>query len=702
MRTPASLLRFATYACALLTAAVIFAALRMPAVGVRFAAADDRIAVTFAGGATTMVAAGGGVVFRGRSGELRQTARELVADFSPDGTPRAIAAWFGARDRLSRIITGDGATITLPGAAPAPLQARPHGLGDLPRDTWLLLAQGAIFTLLGTWIAAIKPAAWGARMFALSCAGLVAASFSGALYDARELSAGGALLHALQIVNFTGSLVSSAALLALFLCTPRLLARPRTALGIVAAAAVLGLLSGVGLLPLGTFYGGLLALTAGFVVVLIAQWRASRGDPVARATLRWVGLTTLIGSGQLAAAMALPQLLDLPSLAGDGMTIVPLAIVYGSIAFGIGRNRLFDLDKWTYRLMLGAIAAIGFLAIDAALVALVRLDGPVATVLTLLLIGYLYLPLRSFVWRKVAGTDRLSDGEKFQRATDVAFAASPAARRDGWRALLGQLFDPLSIDPATGPVLAAAVGDSGARLDIPAIADDVALRLHHHARGSRLFGSDQARLAGEMVALMRRAEIARAEYLRGVGEERRRIARDLHDDVCATLLTGLHRDDLGKLQTDVRGAMADIRTIIGGLTGERIELEQALADLRFETAERLSAAGIALDWPLPPRPHPARLLDYAVYRNLLSSHREAISNILKHARAKCVAVQVGAAGDMLSIAVQDDGRAGWDAAPADRGRGIANMRQRLAEIGGRFALASGDAGTRVDIVIPLA
>ena len=61
-----------------------------------------------------------------------------------------------------------------------------------------------------------------------------------------------------------------------------------------------------------------------------------------------------------------------------------------------------------------------------------------------------------------------------------------------------------------------------------------------------------------------------------------------------------------------------------------------VADLRNETADRLEDAGIDLDWPPPDTSAPDRSLDFWVYKNVRSAHREVVSNVLRHAQASHV------------------------------------------------------------------
>jgi signal transduction histidine kinase len=289
------------------------------------------------------------------------------------------------------------------------------------------------------------------------------------------------------------------------------------------------------------YYVGLLIMTAAFMAVLAAQWVLSKGDPAARAVVRWVGLTTLVGSGALTLAMVVKQAFGGSSLGGDGLSIVPMFVVYGGIAFGVGRYRLFDLDRWAFKVIVGAIAAAALLLADAGLILGLKVEARAALGLSIVAVGYLYFPVRTWLWGRIASGPKLGEGELFQMASDVAFLPSVSGRRARWRALLQRLFDPLEIALAGDDGGDVAVGAEGAVLHIPAAADERALVLRYRGRGRLLFDSGQAALARGLVRFMHHAERTRDEYARGAAEERQRIARDLHDDVSGRLLTGLRR-----------------------------------------------------------------------------------------------------------------------------------------------------------------
>lgn len=685
--------------------AALLGALAIPRYGVSASHGGPSIRVTLPGGAAVDVPSHAPVRIEAGAHSLEAPARTFQSDFVPDGDAKAVSRFYAERDTMMRLAALPGARISAGGkvAAVAPARAR---LTDLPHDFWLLSLQAVMIGLLGAWVRISAPGDARAQMFAASCAGVVIAGFSGAVFDTRDLAAPGDLLRTMMTFNFIGSNVCAMGLVALFLYTPRPLAPMWVGRALVGIGAVAGLLEGLALIPLASFYALLVLTTLSFPVLALAQYRAARGDPAARATLRWIGATTFAGGAFVTVGMAAPILLGVPSIGSDGSTIVPLFMIYGGIAFGIAGRRLFVLDAWSYRLAAGAAATLALLVADALLVNLLALERPLALALSLLAIGYLYVPVRAFLWGRINRNQTLSGPELFRMASEVAFAPAVPDRRRAWRVLLDRLYQPLEILPASEPVAVARLIDRGEALVLPPAAGEGALVLRHAGNGAKLFAPADLATVRELVALLAGAEEARAAYTRGVTEERRRIARDLHDDVSGLLLTGLHREDLGQVRGDVQQALGEIRAMMSSLAGHAQPLGLVLADCRYEASGRLAAAGIALDWP-PDLAGEAedRVVEYARHKALVSALREIVTNAIRHSGAQRVTVSATIAHDRLGLLVRDDGR-GSATAGARRtgsgGNGLGNLAQRLAEIGGACAIEPSPAGFAVRLELPLA
>ena len=176
--------------------------------------------------------------------------------------------------------------------------------------------------------------------------------------------------------------------------------------------------------------------------------------------------------------------------------------------------------------------------------------------------------------------------------------------------------------------------------------------------------------------------------------DRERIARDLHDTVIQRLFaTGLSlQSSLSRihdleLRSRLQEAVDDLDTTIRQVRSTIFALEQpapatvglrtrvlsiceeAVRSLGFEPEVRFSG-------PIEER------VDEPVAVELLSSLREALSNVARHAEARWVRVSL-AVGDEVSLVVADDG-VGPGRRLEEGGRGIANMQARARSLGGRF------------------
>lgn len=697
------------YLAVVLAAVVVWAGLQMPGSGVRFFAVGGEIKIVSTDGrAPAFVPPQTPVTFTSASGVVRDVAEALVQDHVPDGAMTDIGAWYGDRTRLATMLAHDEVQMRYRDGRGEQAQAlRPERqtLQDLSADVWMLLGGGIVVWIIGVWIWVLRARDWGVRMFALAALGVLFAALSGALFDARVLSAHGGLLWALNTVNLMGTSLYAVATLAQFAFFPQALVRPTWLLALIAAALVWALAAAAGWLSLKIYYAGLLAHLPVLAWLLWRQWRGADLNPLDRAALRWIGLITLTGAGLLVVMMAAPKLMRSPSIAGDGMAFGPLVFVYAGMAVAVGRYRLLDLDLWAYRLLLAVLAALALLAIDAALILTLNVESGSALSLSILAVATAYLPLRTRLLRGMIRPDAVSDADLFAMAASVAFKPDPAERQAGWLHLTQKLFAPLEVTPLNGALESVdtpQLRQHGLELAIPPAAGAPAMVLRYRGRGQGRFRKADVQLTRQLLSLIGQAEAARDSYTRGVYEERGRIARDLHDDVSARLLTSLHRENLQAVRGDVRSAMADIRVIINGLSGDAVALDQVLADLRHETAERLTTVGLSLHWPIGQCADHPTVLDYRLYKALISSVRETVTNTLKHARASRMDVAVHEDAHHLLVVITNDGEGGNDGLllPAG-GRGLNNMRTRLQQIGGDLVFERTIAGARTELRLPL-
>lgn len=211
-------------------------------------------------------------------------------------------------------------------------------------------------------------------------------------------------------------------------------------------------------------------------------------------------------------------------------------------------------------------------------------------------------------------------------------------------------------------------------------------------------------------------QIHRLERLHELDQQRQRIARDIHDDLGASLTQILQVTEESRARSG-QSAPADAPTRrIASLAEEAVAhlgeivwannpkydtLEDLVAYLREFAAQyfQLTSVRVQLDFP---EAVPARPVTGLFRRHLLLLTKEALQNVAKHAGASRVALRLALAGDQLELSVADNGRGLPGKGETPFGNGLTNMRQRVAELGGAFDLKSQPGnGAEIRIVVPL-
>jgi signal transduction histidine kinase len=501
--------------------------------------------------------------------------------------------------------------------------------------------------------------------------------------------------------------------------------------------------------PIGTDVGLVLfafgaAATAVVVVAtfvgFVKRVRRARGDELAQLLWAVVAITATVAL--VLASLAFGPNPIIPSL---GIALLPLAI-----AVAVLRHSLWDVDLVVRRsLVYGVLTAM----ILATYVVVVGLTGGLvgrtvgAPLVATGLVALMVQPLRERLQRLAnrmlygdredpyAALARLgaqldAAGDRGRLLTDVLHAIVRAFRLQG-----------ASIS-ADDEVLAS-VGASGASpFDVPlALRGERIGTLHvtPHA-GDQISLSDTRVLAhlGRHVAaavhaerLQQEVEASRARLVSAREEERRRIRRDLHDELGPTLAAIAIEVDRANLELDgdraaasarlddvarrVRATVGSVRGLVEGLRPAALDdlhLDGAVRELARSLATgdldvTVSCAGALDDLPAA--------VDVAAYRIV----GEALTNVVRHAGATRCDVRVVRCGDRLEVEVTDDGRGLRDPLtgqgrtngperPFERASGVGrhSMAERAAELGGTVTVSSptdgGQRGTTVRAVIPIA
>jgi PAS domain S-box-containing protein len=204
--------------------------------------------------------------------------------------------------------------------------------------------------------------------------------------------------------------------------------------------------------------------------------------------------------------------------------------------------------------------------------------------------------------------------------------------------------------------------------------------------------------------------------LRAQEMERRRIARELHDDLSQNLaLLSVEMELLGRqspaLANGLGGRMQELLGRVKQLASSVHDLSHQLHPSKLEQLglvaaigslckELSSGHGLPIEFspgqPLGAIPEDAGLCLYRIVQ-------EALRNIIKHSGARRAVVELDGGADAVDLRIVDDG-AGFDPRLVDGkgGLGLVSMRERLRLVGGAIAIDSRPgAGTRIDVRVPL-
>ncbi|WP_159622526.1 GAF domain-containing sensor histidine kinase [Ruania rhizosphaerae] len=330
----------------------------------------------------------------------------------------------------------------------------------------------------------------------------------------------------------------------------------------------------------------------------------------------------------------------------------------------------------------------------------------------------------------VARVAVLAPGEEPLTARIIAARGTDAARCDGGllttqetaAVLVLESGEPVARSGATTALSdadALAVQDSSGTGPVlfvrfaPAGIEPLVLAVGRQPRG-RAFGRaevDAVTDAAGRISLAMELAQAREQHQRMLlSQDRARIARDLHDRVIQQLFgAGL---ELHSLEGSVPTAEAErLRTAVDAIDDAISQIRTIIFALRSVASERQTLRHRVLDLAIEVSRHLPRNVDVEfagpvdilagseLAGEVMAVARELLSNVVRHAAAEHVRVEVRARGDLLELVVDDDG-GGMDL--AGHRSGLANISERAQRRGGDLELRSGPDGTTAAWRVPLA
>jgi PAS domain S-box-containing protein len=209
------------------------------------------------------------------------------------------------------------------------------------------------------------------------------------------------------------------------------------------------------------------------------------------------------------------------------------------------------------------------------------------------------------------------------------------------------------------------------------------------------------------------SELRRQAAELAAGEERAHLARELHDSVTQALFSMtlvsrsvellLDRDEaaartqLSQLRDLQREALAEMRALIFELRPGNLEEDGLTRALRTHMAAIQGRVGL----PVVVESTLEERLPLAVEEVLYRIAQEALHNVVKHAGARQVRLELGRTGSGVRLYIHDDGKGFEPDRVPDGHLGLAGMRARADKIGARFSCHSEPGqGTTIEVLVP--
>ena len=260
------------------------------------------------------------------------------------------------------------------------------------------------------------------------------------------------------------------------------------------------------------------------------------------------------------------------------------------------------------------------------------------------------------------------------------FSSSGTSIDSRWKSILQRFFSDCILINSTHEITQCRINDKHNMLEVPSILLNFGYILNSKDKNTQ-FNNDDIELASSLLKLTKQFITIEEAVEKGASDERQRIARDLHDDVAARMLTLIHsaKDDhtIALSRSILKSLRNSIYTLDNKATATILD---AITDVRSEIQDRLNSIGMQLLWhqsenlkglSFTPRQH----------INLNRMLHEVTTNIIRHANAEFMEVIINLNQQLLSVECSDNGH-GFDIANCVPGKGLNNIKTRAQELNG--------------------
>lgn len=500
----------------------------------------------------------------------------------------------------------------------------------------------------------------------------------------------------------------------------------------------------------------LMALPALGTIVSIAYGFFYYREPIERQQMKWVFAGFIFGFGPWVLINGIPMLITGQRLTDDTILGFFLVLIPLTMAFAIWKYRLMDIDAYLEGTFAYAITLIFLGVVDFAVLGLLgnrltQIQSFDFVFFSLILTASLYIVLRDRVRRLIRRLFKRIDTDQAEAIALLnkrASGCSPENVLNNLAEVVKELLQTRKTalftkrTPDACPVLQLFASCSGAiklwessRFS-NLVYDDfyVAMVMARHGevefllllggRQNRRFYSrnDLATLDSLLIqgaALYENAILYEKNLMESntrLAEERRHthekeaLLKDLHDGIggiaaninliaenaLASSSPEEGRRALSVISSLSKEGLFEVSAFLQSLDVSEANMDTLIAEIRHLNATIVEPHQMQVVFKCGNLLH-EKALASPFFLNVLRIYKEALTNIVKHSRARTVSVQIDFKDGLLSLSVKDDGVGLIN--DGKKGRGLQNMKTRAKDIGGVLSLTSHD-GLNVQLEVP--
>lgn len=594
-------------------------------------------------------------------------------------------AFIDAQETLAQLLKNNTITIQLQDKSIELKPAQQRPLSSLPFvNYWLIILCGFSSFIIGLNVWSFRRGQDVSRILAIAGSGLFFGSVFNAVTLSRELALPGEIYFNLSSAAHFGVMLFAFSAVATIWNYPRRVSDfpATTMIYLFFLLLWINQTWQIISMPFHVYYFHFLVDFMLLAAFAIRQWNQARDSAIDQAALQWLLFTLVVSLGITIAFFYIPTIYAAEALISIGATYFCALLVFLGLTMGIIKYRLFNLSSIWMEAWVWLIGGSILLLVDLALVYLLDLASGFALALSAVIVGWVYFPARQWISVNLLKLQPRSIEHYFPVLIEKLIAIeSSKSLIEKWQDILQDIFSPLEISREEVPCEKIKITENGTNMLVPSLDNQATLVLNYRDHGKKLYTQNDVALCKGILELTRYTANIKVAHEEGAQNERKRIARDLHDDIAAQLLTLIHGSNDLQITDKAKQILKTLRETIYSLDVKaEVDIRTVLDQLYEIIHERTELANITLDWQVDrfnnnlsirPRQH----------INLKRSIQEVLSNIIKHANASQVSVFIKINHNNLQVQICDDGIGGnidhWVA-----GKGLNNIRTRISEIDG--------------------